>query len=1612
MVRTWVKRVSTIFLIFLMFLVQSNLLVALAVASPWSQTDWSTGNFSASSNVTTSTANQITLAKQEKLTNTGFETNLTGWTGNVTSFSDATFNSVSGAVAAWPLDDTTANQSYGRVLNPAVALGRNLTVNGTFDTDTLWSKGAGWTIGGGVATRTAQVSFSTLSQSITTMTQGRAYQAQFTISNYGGSGTINSNLGGTAVSPQHSGNGTVTDNVVNAGASVSTAALTGSAPFAGNIDDFNVNELTIPASTSNPSTIIADGDMEATGTTSWSTGNAAFLSKQDTAHGGTKVLRIARNLINNPNAFQAVMTTGNVYRAYGYARSDGLATPRLTNSTGVTIFSGTTSTAWQPFDFVFVADGANIQLISITSTGNQYTEWDDMVVSADNFIRTGELVQDRDMESIDTSNWASSANATLSKVTTTQHGGASGQVLQVAYNGSNSPGAIQRDYAIGKTYHVTGWFRGDGTFAPSVAEALNGGALQTGTSSTSWQFFDVTLIAQSTAGVLLRSLATSAGSAEFDDISATEIDPMVATYSTNASLRPVSNTAAGGHLTTAYSFNATHLDATHGDFMNLYSTTLNSAFSPTEGTMVAWAKVSGAGVWSDGAFRWISLLGTGNNNNLIDIVKNTTNNQVLARYIAGGTTKSVTISNSAPTTWQQYVITWSKSADQVKAYLNGVQQDSTQTGLGTWVGNLGSTSTLIGATVTTSGASPWSGLINDVRVYNRALSDAEILALYNGVNPTRDTSVKLSGTASAKVVGAPDENGTFTESVNVGDTNTYHLEANAYIDGSTPVTSSYATLWYNGAAVATTYTSVGGGWYKLTGTITGVASAVDAGVQILAGKTVYFDDMSLYNYPSSGTLTSSIFDSGQFSDWGTLTYAVTTPTNTTATVKVRTGNQADLSDATAFGSCPTIASGSTVGGTTCATNSTRYAQYLITLGSSDLQNTPTFTSFSLPFTLSTAPTGSISINSGAQYTNTQAVTLTLSVSDPINTPSQMQMEISNNSNFSGASYESFNTTKSWTLNSGDGTQTVYARFKNTSGNVSITYSDSIILDTTAPNSVTLIDPGDSAYTNNLRPSFKWKGTTDATSGMGHYNLSIDNPDLGSGNPSGDFTISNIPATGTQDIVTSKYVVHYENFNDSDPTNDTISVYTKDSPDWGPTENDGLLREGKVIWQVQAVDIVGNQTASGRTLFVDRTNPTVQLSTINNQSITTDTYTTTSVKPTFSGKVLDVLAGGNTSLTQTDSGPRVASGPSQIEVKVEKKQGLFYQPVETFTYHFDTIQFVCDGKITDNTLQTCDKYAPFTYSPQQPLSTGSYKFTFTGQDIAGNNGSSVLYLNVTTLGQIAPTPIPQATSTPAPTPRPGTVASPTPTVAPTLTPTPTPEVTLPVQPSIVSQMISAFGNLMANIVGGTTRVVGATTQFLASLCQAAGRTIQSDLALLSRASVFIGQAISGGYTRLLASSTGLIRTVLQTFGSRVQQICLTLTRFGQTTINTFNQTLASVFYGIGQGANRVSDQAGSLIMRLGARFITEPTQISQVQAVALSPTSVKISWSTNTPATSKVNWGYSAGVYQFELQSDKLTTTHEFTLTGLKPDTNYHYEVMSNGKTYAYDANRQFTTPKK
>ena len=157
-------------------------------------------------------------------------------------------------------------------------------------------------------------------------------------------------------------------------------------------------------------------------------------------------------------------------------------------------------------------------------------------------------------------------------------------------------------------------------------------------------------------------------------------------------------------------------------YVDLFSAGLAADVSVTELTLAIWAKVSAAGVWADSTFRTIMLL-RADGNNEVEIYKPSANNSLGVEYIGGGTSDVSTTTSYANTYWQHIALTLSKSADELKGYVNGVQAMATQSTLDTWSGAL--TAAILGA-YTLVPASVWSGYLAHAILLNRAATAQEI----------------------------------------------------------------------------------------------------------------------------------------------------------------------------------------------------------------------------------------------------------------------------------------------------------------------------------------------------------------------------------------------------------------------------------------------------------------------------------------------------------------------------------------------------------------------------------------------------------------------------------------------------------------------------------------------------------------------------------------------------------------------------------------------------------------------------------------------------------------------------------------------------------------------
>lgn len=134
----------------------------------------------------------------------------------------------------------------------------------------------------------------------------------------------------------------------------------------------------------------------------------------------------------------------------------------------------------------------------------------------------------------------------------------------------------------------------------------------------------------------------------------------------------------------------------------------------------------------------------------------------------------------------------------------------------------------------------------------------------------------------------------------------------------------------------------------------------------------------------------------------------------------------------------------------------------------------------VPFTA--APVGTVSIDAGASYTKTQAVTLTISATSQGST---LQMCVSNATTCT--TWIPFAATYAWTLSTGNGTKTVRVWLRDEWGNTTATPpSDTIVWDNVAPalgGLTTVVSAG--------QVKVSWSGITDSVSGVASYTLRYD-----------------------------------------------------------------------------------------------------------------------------------------------------------------------------------------------------------------------------------------------------------------------------------------------------------------------------------------------------------------------------------------------------------------------------------------------------------------------------------------------------------------------------------------
>ena len=162
------------------------------------------------------------------------------------------------------------------------------------------------------------------------------------------------------------------------------------------------------------------------------------------------------------------------------------------------------------------------------------------------------------------------------------------------------------------------------------------------------------------------------------------------------------------------------------DRVDIHTATLESEFTPLLYTLLIWFKIT-VGTWLDGLDRPCIHIGV-NTDNRTGLWKAAANNTITNSYRAGGTTDLVNSTDIINTSWHLTALTVSKAADELKAYIDGVQIGTTQGTLDTWVGAITTAYTHI---ANYDGSSYFGkGNFAHAAVFNKILTQPQLANIY------------------------------------------------------------------------------------------------------------------------------------------------------------------------------------------------------------------------------------------------------------------------------------------------------------------------------------------------------------------------------------------------------------------------------------------------------------------------------------------------------------------------------------------------------------------------------------------------------------------------------------------------------------------------------------------------------------------------------------------------------------------------------------------------------------------------------------------------------------------------------------------------------------------
>ena len=214
-----------------------------------------------------------------------------------------------------------------------------------------------------------------------------------------------------------------------------------------------------------------------------------------------------------------------------------------------------------------------------------------------------------------------------------------------------------------------------------------------------------------------------------------------------------------------------------------------------------------------------------------------------------------------------------------------------------------------------------------------------------------------------------------------------------------------------------------------------------------------------------------------------------------------------------------------------------------------------------------------------------------------------------------------------------------------------------------------------------------------------------------------------------------------------------------------------------------------------------------------------------------------------------------------------------------------------------------------------------------------------------------------------------------------------------------------------VTAGKTGVGGAQKSVIVAVGSVTGNMYVTDFALGASAAPVIGNVQAGSLT---SSGATITWDTDQTASSQVEYG--TTASYGSSTTLDSTAVMSHAVALTGLSANTTyhyrvrSGNSNGTTTSVDYTFTTSgPPSISSVQATGVTSSAATITWATDTPSDSKVNYGQSTS-YGSQASNATSTTSHSVTLSGLSANTTYHYQCVShNAYGTATSGDYSFTT---